>query len=127
MHIGIIDAPFSLIADTILLPYTIPKTIVNYLEPDDKWKPASDIPDDLLFTLSAGQSLNSVQELLGQPISYTFYCRGLPRETFDALRYHLVSGASASLVFDENDGLVTVFALSINQPRSYILGQDPYK
>lgn len=29
-HGGLIDWPFSLVLDTILLPYTIPKTIANY-------------------------------------------------------------------------------------------------
>ncbi len=29
-HGGFIDLPFSVVADNILLPYTIPKTIANY-------------------------------------------------------------------------------------------------
>jgi uncharacterized protein YceK len=31
-HSLFMDVPFSLIADTIVLPYTIPKTIVNYAQ-----------------------------------------------------------------------------------------------
>lgn len=35
-HGGFLDLPFSLVLDTILLPYTIPKTIANYAgEGDD--------------------------------------------------------------------------------------------
>jgi uncharacterized protein YceK len=30
IHGGIFDWPFSLVLDTVLLPYTVPKTIVNY-------------------------------------------------------------------------------------------------
>lgn len=33
-HGGFVDWPFSLVLDTILLPYTIPKTIANYLADD---------------------------------------------------------------------------------------------
>lgn len=29
-HGGFLDLPFSLVLDTLLLPYTIPKTIANY-------------------------------------------------------------------------------------------------
>ncbi len=29
MHMGIIDWPFSLVADVVVLPYTIPKSIYN--------------------------------------------------------------------------------------------------
>jgi len=38
-HVGILDWPFSLAADTIMLPYTIPKTIANYCERDSAWEP----------------------------------------------------------------------------------------
>lgn len=41
-HGGFIDWPFSLVLDTILLPYTIPVTIGNYAT-DDAVEPA---PDD---------------------------------------------------------------------------------
>lgn len=34
-HGGFIDLPFSFVADTILLPYTIPKTIANYAADED--------------------------------------------------------------------------------------------
>lgn len=34
-HGGFIDLPFSFVADTILLPYTIPKTIANYAAQED--------------------------------------------------------------------------------------------
>jgi len=38
VHGGILDAPFSFVLDTILLPYTIPVTIYNYSmsEPPNK-------------------------------------------------------------------------------------------
>jgi uncharacterized protein YceK len=39
IHGGFLDLPFSFVADTILLPYTIPKTIVNYAAQDGP-KPA---------------------------------------------------------------------------------------
>jgi uncharacterized protein YceK len=39
-HGGFIDLPFSFVADTILLPYTIPKTIANYAA-EDKGAPGS--------------------------------------------------------------------------------------
>lgn len=41
IHGGFLDLPFSFIADTILLPYTIPKTIANYAAQDGP-KPAPD-------------------------------------------------------------------------------------
>jgi uncharacterized protein YceK len=40
IHGGFLDLPFSFIADTILLPYTIPKTIANYAADDHE--PVSD-------------------------------------------------------------------------------------
>ena len=33
-HGGFLDWPYSLVLDTILLPYTIPKTIANYAAED---------------------------------------------------------------------------------------------
>jgi uncharacterized protein YceK len=38
-HVGILDWPFSLAADTLMLPYTIPKTIINYCQKDSEWEP----------------------------------------------------------------------------------------
>ena len=35
-HGGIIDWPFSLVLDTIFLPYTIPRTIANYAAEDEE-------------------------------------------------------------------------------------------
>ena len=41
-HGGFLDLPFSFVLDTVLLPYTIPKTIANYAA-GDKPRPG---PDD---------------------------------------------------------------------------------
>jgi uncharacterized protein YceK len=38
VHVGLLDWPFSLVADTIALPYTIPKTIRNFEQPDEEWE-----------------------------------------------------------------------------------------
>ena len=37
-HATQIDVPFSLIADTVVLPYTIPRTIYNLSQRDDQQK-----------------------------------------------------------------------------------------
>jgi hypothetical protein len=41
VHGGIVDVPFSLVADTVTLPYTIPRTIWNYYH-----RPTSDWDED---------------------------------------------------------------------------------
>lgn len=126
-HGGVFDWPFSFIADTVLLPYTIPRTLINYSQPGDKWKPASEIPDASLLKVFKNQTLVSVQELLGEPTTYTFYCPGLRAGrmiTFDALKYRLASGGSASLVFNAHRELITAFTVSAGE-RSYVLGDDP--
>jgi len=41
LHGGVLDLPFSFVLDTILLPYTIPKTIANHAA-DDKPEPEPD-------------------------------------------------------------------------------------
>ena len=50
IHGGILDLPFSFIADTILLPYTIPRTIWNYATgrkgADDRWDEDDEEPED---------------------------------------------------------------------------------
>ena len=51
VHGGVFDWPFSLALDTVLLPYTIPKTIANYCCQDDaadfKSGQAQGIPTDV--------------------------------------------------------------------------------
>ena len=124
-HATFIDIPFSLVADTIALPYTIPKTIANGAQSDDKWKPSMPVADNLLATLRLGQSKSSVQELLGQPGYYTYYCPGKSDLYFPALTYRLASGSSAFIVFDKQDGLAAIFTLPNARQRSYLLGENP--
>lgn len=38
-HVTQFDAPFSLVADTVVLPYTIPRTIHNRHHPEDQPPP----------------------------------------------------------------------------------------
>ncbi len=38
-HGGFLDLPFSLVLDTILLPYTIPRTIANYAAAEEDVEP----------------------------------------------------------------------------------------
>lgn len=40
IHGGFLDLPFSFVADTILLPYTVPKTIANYASAEGTDEPA---------------------------------------------------------------------------------------
>jgi uncharacterized protein YceK len=39
-HAVCLDAPFSLIADTLVLPVTIPWSVYNFLKSDEEQKPA---------------------------------------------------------------------------------------
>ena len=41
-HAVCLDFPFSLIADTVILPYTIPRTIYNYSKGNDAQKKTDD-------------------------------------------------------------------------------------
>lgn len=38
MHSLFLDIPFSFVADTLVLPYSIPKTVINYSGKDAKCK-----------------------------------------------------------------------------------------
>jgi len=124
-HATFPDIPLSFVADTVLLPYTIPRTVLNFSDPDDKWLPRTPVPEDSFAQLKLGQSKTSVQEVFGQPKYFTHYCGKQLRLNFTALDYELSGGGQAIALFDDNDALLAAFTMRPHGRPSYILGTNP--